>query len=180
MRCRPVIVTGVVAVAVSCGTPDAVETVPEPVVLMTAPPSDGDVLLTQLAEDVHAWQRAVWQAELDRQAVARAEVEARGRAQAASASSEGLGRCGGTFPPCWVLDRESGGRPDAVNASGCGGRGCFGRWQFDPRTWDATAARAGRPDLIGVRPDHASAADQDLLAAVLWDGGHGCSHWAAC
>lgn len=180
MRCRPVIVAGVVAVAVSCGTPDAVETVPEPVVLMTAPPSDGDVLLTQLAEDVHAWQRAVRQAELDRQAIARADVETDERAHAAAVPSDGLGNCGGILPPCWVLVRESGGRYDAINLNGCGGRGCFGRWQFDPRTWDATAGRAGRPDLIGVRPDRASPEDQDLIAAALWDDGRGCAHWAAC
>jgi hypothetical protein len=159
-----------------------------PATTTTVPVVDEAGRMIDLAQQqaVARWNRAVWVA-----AVERAEREAAERAAAerdragrqpapAAVPEQTTGRCGGDLPPCWVQARESGGRPDAVNASGCGGRGCFGRWQFDPRTWDATAARAGRPDLIGVRPDHASAADQDLLAAVLWDGGHGCSHWAAC
>lgn len=36
----------------------------------------------------------------------------------------------------------------------------------------------GRHDLIGnYLPDGAT---QDLVAASLWAGGAGCSHWAAC
>lgn len=80
--------------------------------------------------------------------------------------------CGGDLPPCWVLDRESGyndGDPytydiHAYNPTGCGGRGCYGKWQCDPRSCDGTGTEA----------------EQDASARALWDGGRGCSHWAAC
>lgn len=80
--------------------------------------------------------------------------------------------CGGDLPPCWVLDRESGyndGDPwtydvHAYNPTGCGGRGCYGKWQFDPRTGDGTGTEA----------------EQDAEARRVWAGGAGCSAWAAC
>jgi hypothetical protein len=55
---------------------------------------------------------------------------------------------------------------------GDGGVENMGAYQFDQATWDATARHAGRPDLVGVRPDAASSADQDTLAADLyrWQG----------
>ncbi len=43
------------------------------------------------------------------------------------------------------------------------GNGYYGAYQFLPSTWDATAKRMGRNDLVGVRPDLASPADQDAL-----------------
>jgi hypothetical protein len=48
----------------------------------------------------------------------------------------------------------------------------FGAYQFGQPTWNNTARHAGRPDLVGVRPDHASMADQDALAwdLFLWQG----------
>ena len=87
----------------------------------------------------------------------------------------GSGRCGpGAYtapdgsvhdlPPCWVMMRESRGNINAYNPSGCSGRGCFGKWQCDPRSCDGT----GSEDA------------QDAQAAELWDDGNGCSHWAAC
>ena len=47
-----------------------------------------------------------------------------------------------------------------------------GAYQFLPSTWDNVARHAGRPDLVGVDPAVASAADQDLLAYDLyrWQG----------
>lgn len=82
------------------------------------------------------------------------------------------GHCGGNLPPCWVLDRESGyndGNPNtydihAYNASGCGGRGCRGKWQCDPGSCSGTGSEE----------------EQDAEAAALWDNGNGCSHWNAC
>lgn len=74
------------------------------------------------------------------------------------------GRCGGDLPPCWVMNRESGGNLNAYNPTGCGGRGCYGKWQCDPRTCSG----------------HGTEAQQDAEAAALWDHGRGCSHWAAC
>lgn len=80
--------------------------------------------------------------------------------------------CGGDLPPCWVLDRESGyndGNPwtydiHAYNPTGCGGRGCRGKWQCDPRSCNGTGTEA----------------QQDAEARELWDHGRGCSNWGAC
>lgn len=80
--------------------------------------------------------------------------------------------CGGDLPPCWVLERESGGDPNAVNPTGCGGYTCGGLWQFDPRTWDGYAGYAYAQD--------APWEVQNEKARALWAGGAGCSHWAAC
>lgn len=87
---------------------------------------------------------------------------------------------GGCAVPAYICQRESGGSPTAVNPTGCGGRGCYGKYQFDPITWNNAARMAGRPDLVGVLPSNVSEADQDQVAAALWAGGAGCSHWAAC
>jgi muramidase (phage lysozyme) len=47
-----------------------------------------------------------------------------------------------------------------------------GAYQFLPATWDATARRAGRYDLVGVPPNEATQRDQDAMAASLlaWQG----------
>lgn len=65
-------------------------------------------------------------------------------------------------------DIESDGDYRAVSPSGK----YRGAYQFDQPTWDGTAERAGRPDLVGVQPDHASPADQDAMAVTLlhWRG----------
>lgn len=76
----------------------------------------------------------------------------------------GTGACGGDLPPCWVMMRESGGDINAYNPTGCNGRGCYGKWQCDPRTCSGTGTEE----------------EQDAEARALWNGGRGCSHWAAC
>lgn len=76
----------------------------------------------------------------------------------------GSGRCGGNLPPCSVMMRESGGNIHAYNPTGCGGRGCYGKWQCDPRSCNGTGTEA----------------EQDAEAAQLWNGGAGCGNWAAC
>lgn len=58
---------------------------------------------------------------------------------------------------------ESGGR----YTIGPNGGGASGAYQFIRSTWNDTAARAGRPDLVGVGPWQASPADQDALARQL-------------
>lgn len=80
--------------------------------------------------------------------------------------------CGGDLPPCYVLDRESGGDPTAYNADGCNGNGCYGLWQFSGE-W------AGK---LGLPTDIASATvdQQNNAARTLWNGGRGCRNWAAC
>lgn len=85
---------------------------------------------------------------------------------------------GSCVVPQHVCDQESGGDPMAYNPTGCGGRGCYGKYQFDPTTWDSVVSQMGRTDLIGnYLPDEAT---QDAVAAFLWAGGAGCSHWSAC
>lgn len=43
------------------------------------------------------------------------------------------------------------------------GNGFYGAYQFMISTWDRTAAAIGRNDLVNVRPDLASPADQDAM-----------------
>ncbi|WP_195210302.1 transglycosylase family protein [Actinomarinicola tropica] len=84
---------------------------------------------------------------------------------------------GGPTAAQWAALRqcESGGNYQAVSASGR----YYGAYQFLPSTWDATASRAGRSDLVGVRPDHAAPADQDAMALALYNS-QGSSPWPHC
>ncbi len=93
-------------------------------------------------------------------------------------TAETSSQCGGDLPPCYVMQRESGGQANAVNPTGCGGRGCYGLWQFDPTTWDSTANAMGRPDLVGNYLP--SVDDQNAVARFLYAGGAGAGHWACC
>lgn len=74
--------------------------------------------------------------------------------------------CGPQFdlPPCYVMMRESRGDPNAYNPTGCGGRGCRGKWQCDPRTCSGTGTEE----------------QQDAEARAIWNHGRGCAHWSAC
>ena len=56
--------------------------------------------------------------------------------------------------------RESGGNYGIVDRSG----NYMGAYQFAQSTWDSVASRSGRGDLVGVRPNLASPADQDAIA----------------
>jgi len=60
--------------------------------------------------------------------------------------------------------------------------GFYGAYQFTLRTWDWVAGLIDRSDLIGVRPDLASPADQDRLAQALGFEirGGGLKHWPVC
>jgi hypothetical protein len=81
--------------------------------------------------------------------------------------------CGGTdYPPCWRVQTESRGEYGAYNPTGCGGHGCFGKWQFS----GAWAGKLGLPVDIA----HATPQEQDNAARLLWAGGAGCSNWSAC
>jgi hypothetical protein len=117
------------------------------------------------------------QAELERLAVER-EASERARAdQSAPAVAPGPapttpGPCGGDYPPCQVAQRESGNSYTAYNPTGCGGQGCYGRWQFS----GAWAGRLGLPlDLTQATPQQ-----QDDAARQLWNHGAGCSNWSSC
>jgi Transglycosylase-like domain len=59
---------------------------------------------------------------------------------------------------------ESGGNYGAVSPNGM----YMGAFQFSQSTWNESALAAGRPDLVGVRPNTASKADQDSLAVTLY------------
>lgn len=76
--------------------------------------------------------------------------------------------CGGQLPTCRVLACESGGNPTADNPNSS----ASGLWQFLDSTW----AGYGGYD----RAKYAPASVQNELAAAIWNGGSGQSHWAAC
>ncbi len=59
-----------------------------------------------------------------------------------------------------VRARESGGNYSIVDGSGQ----YMGAYQYSQSTWDGIAARSGRSDLVGVRPNTVSPADQDAIA----------------
>ncbi len=91
----------------------------------------------------------------------------------AAVSATSGANCGGSdYPPCYVAQRESGNTYGAYNPNGCGGSGCYGRWQFGG-FW---ACKLGLPcDLSSATPEQ-----QDNAARLLWNHGAGCSNWAAC
>jgi hypothetical protein len=68
-------------------------------------------------------------------------------------------------PPDYIKQCESGGSYTAVNPNGH-----YGAWQFSQSTWNSVGGTG--------RPDHATPAEQDYRASLLWDGGRGASHWA--
>lgn len=56
------------------------------------------------------------------------------------------------------------------------GNGYYGAYQALPSTWSTLARLAGRPDLVGIRPDRVAWWDQDSV--VLWAVTHGYQgHW---
>lgn len=68
-------------------------------------------------------------------------------------------------PPEYVKQCESGGNYRAVNPNGH-----YGAWQFSQSTWESVGGTG--------RPDHATPAEQDYRAAILWDNGRGAAHWS--
>ena len=63
-----------------------------------------------------------------------------------------------------VVRAESRGNYRAVSPDGQ----YMGAFQFSQPTWNMAARAAGRPNLVGVRPNLASKADQDALAVALF------------
>lgn len=88
-----------------------------------------------------------------------------------SGGGSGNGNCGGNLPPCWVLQKESGGCSDYSTCHNSSSS-ASGKWQFVDGTWDGY----GGYDSAADAPESV----QDEKAADLWDGGNGCSHWSAC
>lgn len=122
-------------------------------------------------ERILAEELARQQAEAEAAAAAAAAAEqARKEAAAAAAPapSAGSGRCGGNLPPCYIMNRESGGNIRAKNPSST----ASGKWQFLNSTW----AGYGGYAEAWMAPESV----QDAKAAQLWAGGAGCGHWSAC
>lgn len=67
-------------------------------------------------------------------------------------------------PLACIRQRESHGDYTVRSANGL----YHGAYQFLQGTWDATAASAGRHDLVGADPAAASPDDQDAMAAALY------------
>jgi len=101
-----------------------------------------------------------------RQAVAAPKVLATPKV---AALTSGSGACGGNLPPCYVMNRESGGSLTVYNTEGSG---AAGKWQFMPGTWAGYGGYASAAD--------APESVQDAKAADTWSGGSGCNHWNAC
>lgn len=76
--------------------------------------------------------------------------------------------CGGDLPPCYVLARESGGNPTVANRHST----ASGLWQFLDTTWAGFGGYA--------RAMYAPPGVQNQRAVEVWNGGRGCSAWAAC
>jgi hypothetical protein len=127
-------------------------------------------------EFVRVWYEAE-QAEQARIAEEQRQAEARKRATVPrSPAPAATGGGSGCVIPAYICQRESGMSYTALNPSS----GAGGMYQLLPSTANAVARQIGRYDLIGVPPHLMAPADQDLLAATLWDGGRGCRHWLAC
>lgn len=92
-------------------------------------------------------------------------------------SAPAVAPAGGPSPAQWAALRhcESSGNYGAYNSSGP----YYGAYQFLQGTWDSTARRTGRADLVGVHPHHASPSDQDAMAYALYSR-RGSSPWPHC
>lgn len=103
---------------------------------------------------------------------------------ASASSTPATGICGGDLPPCYVVNRESGGDPRIWNgscyapvgwtgkSSPCGGSTASGIYQFVRGTWAGYGGYLNAADA----PVHVQVAK----AREVWAGGRGCSHWSAC
>ena len=178
MRPQSVLVAAACTLGLLAGLPDAPsppvdarERVPLRVILTNA--SDVPAPLEGAADGLR-WQHAelVSFLEADHRHKHRPRPTRQVEYRAASSGSINGYPCGGDLPPCWVLARESGGNPRAVNPTGCGGYTCGGLWQFDPRTWASFGGYLYAQDApVDV---------QNEKARLTWAGGRGCSHWSAC
>lgn len=76
-----------------------------------------------------------------------------------------------------IANCETGGtmNPAIVSKSGK----YHGLFQFDQRTWDATAVRAGRQDLVGLKPSRVHFLNQIYLALELFEQ-RGPRPWPVC
>jgi hypothetical protein len=115
----------------------------------------------QLATAV-AVQAAV-QASTATAAVAGAEKAAGQSSETGTTAAAGSDPVLNPYLQC-VVRAESRGDYGAVSPNGL----YMGAFQFSQPTWNMAARAAGRPGLVGVRPNLASKADQDAVAVALF------------
>ncbi len=119
-------------------------------------------------------------------AVAAAQAKAASQAQAQSAVQVSAAPSPGpsatttapalnSFLQC-VVQHESGGNYQVSSPTGQ----YMGAFQFSQSTWNEAASLAGRPTLIGVPPNQASAAAQDALAVALYSADGGSAWYDPC
>jgi hypothetical protein len=97
---------------------------------------------------------------------ARAQEYATARAGAPVAprgAVSGGGSCYGGPIPDYIVSRESGGNPNALNPSGA-----WGCYQIMPEWWSGACSSLDKYTIDG----------QKACAAILWNGGAGASNWA--
>lgn len=131
-------------------------------------------------EEREAAAEAARKAEQDRIAAERAaQQRARIAAEEAAANppAPATPPPGGPSAAQWHALRqcESGNNYQAISPN----KLYYGAYQFYRGTWDNTARNSGRTDLVGVRPDQASPADQDAMAFALYQS-RGHSPWPHC
>jgi hypothetical protein len=134
---------------------------------------EGAVVYVQAVQRNEHARALEYASAVQRARVAAVEVErstAPVPASTAAVASPGQGGGGsGCVLPDYICERESGHDYGAVNPTGCGGRGCFGMYQFDPRTY----AGAGCEGTAQT----ATPAQQDACASKVYAGGAGAGHW---
>ena len=133
----------------------------------------------RLNEEREAAEEEARRAELERIASERAAQRAAevAAAEAAADPEPTPAPAGGPSAAQWHALRqcESGNNYQAISPN----RLYYGAYQFYQGTWDNTARNAGRSDLVGVRPDQASPADQDAMAHALYQS-RGDRPWPHC
>ncbi len=118
------------------------------------------------AEEAAAAARAAAAKKAAAAKAAAVKVEVAAKAPATAVQPNPSPRTGtGSMPPEYVKQCESGGNYQAVNPNGH-----YGAWQFSQATWNGVGGTG--------RPDHASPAEQDYRASILWNNGAGAGNWA--
>jgi hypothetical protein len=114
--------------------------------------------------NVVTYVNAVAEAEAQAYQASRAVQEARPQQQVAAVPDVGGGgSCYGGPIPDYIVDRESGGNPNALNPSGA-----FGCFQIMPEWWSGSCSGFDKYSIEG----------QKQCAALIWDGGAGSGNWA--
>ena len=118
----------------------------------------------KLVDYANAVQRANVETYVNAVAAADAAAQSQWRTPASSSGSvSGGGSCYGGPIPDYIVTRESGGNPAALNPSGA-----WGCYQIMPEWWSGACSGFDRYTIDG----------QKQCAAILWNGGAGSGNWA--